>query len=198
MMAARCSMVLRSVSHGERECTYSEAPPNRSVTWRSILRRRGRFTRVIAHFNLDSARIAALWTALGQEEQSEFVVQRFEPARQDARARGPGGEPESRMNCSACRKLIRTGGTAGTGGDARHGEAHHVVAERGAPDFLRDARGCLAAQRLSCSSVRSSLRRSQVPVPSVVVEGDDLGGRIGDGIQQRSEQRLRGREPRWW
>src|SRR5215475_10993205 len=49
---------------------------------------------VAAQRALDRTSVASVWAALGEDEQGEFVVKRLETARQHARARGPGREPE--------------------------------------------------------------------------------------------------------
>ena len=58
-------------------------------------------------------------------------------------------------------------------------------------DFLRDARGRLAAQRLfALEGVGLHFVEAELEFPALVVERDELGGGIGHGIEQRGEQGL--------
>src|SRR5207248_664745 len=52
------------------------------------------FTRIVAHLDLDGARVAAR-PALREHEEREFVEQRLEAARQDTGRRQPGRVPEA-------------------------------------------------------------------------------------------------------
>ena len=73
---------------------------------------------------------------------------------------------------------------AGARGDAGHGEAHEVVADSEPEDFLGDASGCLAAQRLlALEGVGLHFVEAKFEFPALVVEGDQLRGGIGDGIE---------------
>ena len=76
-------------------------------------------------------------------------------------------------------------------GDPGHGAAHQIVAESEAPHFLPDARGRFAAQRLfAFQHVRLHLVEAEFELPALVVESDQLGRGVGDGVEQRGEQRL--------
>src|SRR5262249_6384820 len=153
-------------------------------------------TTISAQRTLDRSGVAAVRTARGQDEQGEFIVERFEAARQHAGTHGPRGQPEEANELERVAIADARRRDAGARGDARHGEAHEVVAEREAPQFLCDPSGRLAPKGLGAlESVRLDFVEAEFKLPAFVVERDDLGGGVSHRIEQRGEEGLGAEAP---
>src|SRR5262245_5878928 len=148
-------------------------------------------TTISTQRTLDRAGVAAVRTARGQDEQGEFIVERFEAARQHTGTRGPCGQPEEANELERVAIADARRRDAGARGDARHDEADEVVPEGEPPHFLGDARGGLAPQGLGAlEGMRLHFIEAELELPAFVVERADFGGRVGHRIEQRGEERL--------
>src|SRR5262249_14716047 len=148
-------------------------------------------TTISTQRTLDRAGVAAVRTARGQDEQGEFIVERFEAARQHTGTRGPCGQPEEANELERVAIADARRRDAGARGDVRHGEADEVVPEGDPPHFLGDARGGLAPQGLGAlEGMRLHFIEAELELPAFVVERADFGGRVGHRIEQRGEERL--------
>ena len=99
-------------------------------------------------------------------------------------ARAAGAVSRAEATAGTAQELLSS--YAGPLRDAGHGEAHKVVGQRQSPEFLLHALGSFAAKRCFFALEGMGLHfvEAELEFPALVVERDDLGGRISLGIDQ--------------
>ncbi len=85
----------------------------------------GTIPRIVAHLDLDGARISP-WAARRQDEEFQFVLQGGEALWQHARTGEPAGEPEDANEVERVPKADARGRHPGLVGDAGHREPDEV------------------------------------------------------------------------
>ena len=114
----------------------------------------------------------------------------------DAGSRSPCVKPEDPDELQGMAKADADWGDPSTVGDARHRKADEVVADGEPPDFLRNARGSLAAQRLHpFQRVVFHFIKANLEFAAFVVESDDFGSGVSDRIEQRGVERAHPQAP---
>nr|WP_275942116.1 IS21 family transposase [Haliangium ochraceum] len=140
--------------------------------------------RVAAHLDLDGSRVAAFGAAGRQDEATDITSQVPKMSGDSAGLGVTTPEPLGADEAKDRDEADTRGRHTSLVGDSRHLEANEVVGDEQPPDLLAGSVHGFAAQRDIGEHLGLHLVVSEFDLPTLVVERNQLVGRIGDRVEQ--------------